>query len=184
MRTSIKWMLRAIVGLLATIGLCNVASIVLARRTTQRLRQAMVQAGRLTAERITIEAGPMWSPSYGHRPIPDEGLTVTNQTELASFYSCLIVQPSYVQLCCFECACGGDFKLTIHAPNRLPFVFTLHDGGGLRLPNTFGGDALLSPGAAYRLAMWLNQNGINYDKKWANKAWDAGCPETAPQHRR
>ena len=58
---------------------------------------------------------------------------------------------------------------------------TLHHGGSIRIPSTVTGDAVLLPGSAYRLALWLYAHGV-YDRKESVENSPAGdVLEGAPE---
>lgn len=144
---------KALILVLALYGACMMTAALLSELTMRTMR-----ANLRHAEQVTVVESPAFS--LDRTPLPGRILAqASERKEIADFMDTLRIQPSIMQLFGAECMCGGDLGVIVERAGQKPFEFTIHHGHALRLPGTITGDAVLKPGGAYDLAVWLSRHG-------------------------
>ena len=156
MKRVVKWICGALILLLALVGLCNLLAIIPAKLTQRKIWRAA-----MNTHRITIKQTRGWQNRGGTN---NTVVVVTNREDMGEFFDSLWIQPSCIQLLCMSCACAGDLAVSVPQTNAEPFEFTIHHGHSIRLAGSGPGDAVLTPGSAHKLALWLSNHGF-YNSK-------------------
>lgn len=155
MKNISKRITNAVIFIVMLVCLLKVLSIVPMRLTINQIAQVSRHA-----TSITIIQGSNCEDDTIRGKVLAE---ITEKIEVQSFFSSLRLQPSLTQLFCMQCACGGDLEIKVNRQDTEPFLFTIHHGESIRLPKTISGDATITAGSAFRLAIWLSRHGV-YDK--------------------
>lgn len=152
MKKTLRRITGALVFLLAVASLCRIVAVIPARAAMRELERTLSDA-----ERITITQGPMTQTS---ERIGSVLADVADAHDISDFFHAIDIRPSLLQLFAMRCMCGGDYKVAVSRGDTEPFVFGVHHGQSIRLPDTFWGDARLTAGSAFELARWFSKHGV------------------------